>query len=104
MQLILFNITKYMIIISSIVVYISLRKPTILGRFHLLQTIFSDSDLTSEKKAAASEFAAASSYPFSSGGDPGRPISKTPIHYPVRLKTNPDQQTSQMVRPTLLSM
>jgi hypothetical protein len=94
-----------MIIISSIVVYRSLRKPTILGRFHLLQTIFCDSDLTIEKKAAASEFAAASFlYPASSGGDQGLPLSNTPIHFSLRLKTNPDQQTSQCVRPTLLPM
>jgi len=35
---------------SSMVVDKALRNPTILGRFHLLQTIFSDSDLTIEKK------------------------------------------------------
>jgi hypothetical protein len=43
-------------------------------------------------------------YPASSVGEQSLPISKTPIHYPVRLKMNPDQQTSHFVRPTLLPM
>jgi hypothetical protein len=96
---------KYMTIISSIVVYRPLRKPTILGRFLLLQAILSDSDLSIEKKAAAREFAAASFlYPASSVRDQGLPVSNTPIHFSVRLKANLNQQTSQFVRPTLLPM